>query len=157
MKKWLLLSAIIILTTLQLIWPGFLVFFHCKPDLLLVFTVSLVFYLDFKTALIFAVLAGLTKDIFLPVFFAVNTISFSVWSYLAYRLSGQISTENDYVRLAIVLIAAFLNNIITGLGILNSGNIIPPGIFLRNLIIPSVYSAALSPLIFKLIKKITVY
>ena len=156
MKKWLLLPAIIILVTLQLVWPGFLVFFNCKPDLLLVFAVSLVFYLDFKTALIFALLAGVAKDIFLPVFSAINTISFSVWSYLIYRLSSQISTENIYVRLAVVLVPVFLNNIIVGLQILNSGNIIPAGIFLRNLIIPSVYSAALSPLIFKLIKRITV-
>lgn len=157
MKKWLLLLAIIILVTLQLTWPGFLIFFNCKPDLLLVFTVSLVFYLDFKTALIFGILAGLVKDIFLPQLFAINTISFSVWSYLIYRLSRQISTENNYVRLVIVLITAFLNNIMAGLQILNSGNIIPVGIFLRNLIVLSVYSTALSPLVFKLIKRITAY
>ncbi len=155
MKKWLLLSGIIILTTLQLTWPAFLVFFHCKPDLLLVFAVSLVFYLDLKTALIFSILAGLAKDIFLPLTLPINAISFSVWSYLVYRLSRQISCEEDYVRLGIILIAAFLNNIAGGLQVLNSGNIVPPGIFLRNLIIPSVYSAALSPLVFKFIERIT--
>jgi len=156
MKKWLLLLVIIILVILQLTWPGFLIFFNCKPDLLLIFIVSLVFYLDFKEALIFGILAGLIKDIFLPASLAINTISFSVWIYLIYRLSSQISTENNYVRLSIVLITAFLNNIVSGLGILNAGNTISAGIFLRNLIIPSFYSTALSPLVFKLIKKITV-
>ena len=157
MKKWLLLLAIIILVTLQLIWPNFLIFFNCKPDLLLIFTVSLVFYLDFKTALIFGFFAGLAKDIFLPSSFAINTIFFGIWSYLVNCLSGQISTENNYVRLGIILIVTFLNNIISGLLIISSGGIIPLGIFLRNLIILLVYSVALAPLIFKLIKKITLY
>ncbi len=156
MKKCLLFLAVIISVIFQLAWPDFLIFFNCKPDLLLVFTVSLVFYSDFKTALIFGILAGLAKDVFLPSFFAINTISFSLWSYLIYRLSSQISTENNYVRLFIVLVTVFLNNIISGLVILNSGSIIPVGIFLRNLIIPPVYATALSPLVFKIIKKITV-
>lgn len=154
MKKWPFLLIAIIFAALQLTWPVFLSFFNCKPDLLLALALVLVFYLDFKTALIFAVFCGLLKDIFLPSSLALNTILFSVWSYLIYRLSSQISTENEYVRLAMVLIVALLNNIIIGLQSINSGNIIPLVIFLRNLIIPAVYTAALSPLIFKLTKRI---
>jgi rod shape-determining protein MreD len=146
--------AIIALATLGLNWPGFLNLFHCKPDLLLIFAVSLVFYTDFKTALLFGVLAGLVKDVFLPWSFALNTICFSVWSYCAYRLIRQISTEENYVRWIIVLAAALLNNFIIGLQCVATGNIIPPGIFLRNLIVVSVYTTVLSPLIFKLTKKI---
>ena len=154
MKKWFFLAIIAGLAFLQLIWPGWLTFFYCKPDLLLALAAALVFYLDFKIALVFAVLAGLAKDAFLIEPFALNTILFSLWSYAIYILSRQISTENTYIRVAIVLIAAFLNNMITGILIVNSGSIIPPGIFLRNLIISSVYTAVLSPLIFKLAKKI---
>lgn len=139
---------------MQINWPAFLNFFYCKPDLLLIFMVALVFYADFKTALLFGILAGLAKDVFLPWTLAMNTICFSIWSYLIYRLSRQISTEDDYIRLTIVLVAALLNNFIIGLQSVAAGNIIPPGIFLRNLIIVSVYTMALSPLIFKLIKKI---
>lgn len=154
MKKLFFLLTVIILATLGLNWPNFLVFFYCKPDLLLIFMVALVFYTDFKTALLFGILAGLAKDVFLPQALAINTICFSIWSYLIYRLSRQVSTEEDYVRWAIVLVAALLNNFIIGLASVATGNIIPPGIFLRNLIMVSVYTAALSPLIFKLTKKI---
>lgn len=154
MKKWFFLLSIIGLVFLQLTWPVFLSFFNCKPDFLLILIVTLVFYLDFKTALFFAVLTGLTKDLFLRQSFAINTILFSIWSYLIYLLRRQISTENDYVRVAIVLIAALLNNIVSGLQAVNSGGVIPPGIFLRNLIISSVYTALLSVLVFKLTKKI---
>jgi rod shape-determining protein MreD len=154
MKKAFFLLTIIILASLGLIWPNFLNFFYCKPDLLLIFMVSLVFYADFKTALLFAILSGLAKDIFLPWTPAINTICFSIWSYLIYRLSRQISTDEIYVRLAIVLVVALLNNFIIGLQSVAAGNIIPVGIFLRNLIIISVYTAALSPLVFKLTKRI---
>ncbi|PIQ90799.1 MAG: rod shape-determining protein MreD [Candidatus Omnitrophica bacterium CG11_big_fil_rev_8_21_14_0_20_41_12] len=154
MKKWLLLLIIAVLAFLQLIWPVFLSFFNCKPDLLLILIVALVFYFDFKTAIVFAIIAGLTKDAFLPQVFALNTILFSIWGYLIYLLSRQISIEVVYVRSAIVLIAALLTNIITGLQIINSGLIIPLGIFLRSLIISSIYTAALSPLVFKLVKKL---
>ena len=154
MKNWLFLPIIILLVSLQLTWPGFLSFFNCKPDLLLILSVALVFYLDFQTALLFAVLAGLAKDLFLQHTFALNTILFSLWSYLTYILTHQISTELVYVRAAIVLIAAFLTNIITGLIIVNFVGIVPAGIFLRNLIVSSAYTVALMPLIFKLTKKI---
>ncbi len=154
MKKSFFLLAIIILTTLELKWPNFLNFFHCKPDLLLIFMVALVFYTDFKTALLFGILAGLAKDVFLPWTLAINTICFGIWSYCVYWLSRQISTEEDYVCWAIVLAAALLNNFVLGLQSITSGNIMPPGIFLRNLIIVSVYTTLLSPLIFKLTKRI---
>lgn len=155
MKKLFFLAAIIILATLGLNWPNFLSFFYCKPDLLLIFMVALVFYTDFKAALLFGILAGLAKDVFLPWPMAINAICFSIWSYLIYRLSRQISTEEDFLRWAIVLVAALLNNFIIGLQGIAAGNIIPPGIFLRNLIIVSVYTTLLSPLIFKLTKRIS--
>lgn len=156
MKKWLsILFVLILLTTLQLSWPVSLSLFNTKPDFLLIFVVSLVFYFNFKIALVSAILAGLLKDAFLPSGMAINTILFSVWSYLTFRLSSQISTENNYVRLGIILIIAVLNNSVLGIQNLNSGNYIPAGIFLRNLLISSVYTGAVSPLIFKLTKKIS--
>ncbi|MDD5281189.1 MAG: hypothetical protein PHF69_00600 [Candidatus Omnitrophica bacterium] len=102
-----------------------------------------------------AILAGLLKDTFMPSGLAINTVLFGVWSYLTFRLSSQISTENNYVRLAIILLIAVLNNTVLGIQSLHSGNYIPAGIFLRNLIIPSVYTGAVSPLIFKLTKRIS--
>jgi len=156
MKNWLLiLSTLIGLATLQLSWPAPLKIFNANPDFLLIFSVSLVFYFNFKIALVSGILAGLLKDAFLPSALAINTASFAVWSYFTFRLSSQISTENDYVRLVIILIIALLNNAVAGIQILSSGSFIPVGIFLRNLIIPSVYTMALSPLVFKLTKKIS--
>lgn len=154
MKKIVFLFIIIILAVFQLSWPVSLSFFNCKPDLLLVLAVVSVFYFNFKAALIFSVFCGILKDVFLFSSFALNTILFSFWVYLIYKLCAQISAENDYVRFAIVMAVCFLNNAAIGLQSVYSGNNILPVIFLRNLIIPSIYTAAVSFLIFKLVKKI---
>jgi len=154
MKNLFFLFTVLILATLELNWPIFLNFFYCKPDLLLVFMVVVVFCTDFKTALIFGILAGLVKDLFSPGVSAVNTIGFSVWSYAVYLFSRQISTDESYVRLAVVLAVGLLHNFIIGLQSIGAGNILSWGVFLRNLIIVSVYSMSLAPLIFKLTKRI---
>jgi len=154
MKKLLFLLVIVVLATLELVWPSFLNFFSCKPDLLLVFTVALVFYTDFRTALLLGALCGLTKDAFLPWGPAINALCFSLWSYAVHRISRQISTEENYVRLGIVLVVSLFNNLVIGLYSLTSGIMLPAGIFLRNLILISIYTVIISPLIFKLTKKI---
>ncbi|MDD5116314.1 MAG: rod shape-determining protein MreD [Candidatus Omnitrophica bacterium] len=155
MRKTLIVLSLFVLTTIQLVWPASLTFFGAKPDILLVFAVSLVFYFNFRVALIAAVFAGLLKDAFLPAAPAMNTVLFGIWSYLVFRLSSQIPTENNYIRLALVLILAVLNNAAAGIQSLHSGSFIPAGIFLRNLIFPSLYSAAISPLVFKLSRRIS--
>lgn len=156
MKKWLIiLLTVVVLATLQLTWPCRLTFFYGRPDLFLISVIAAVFFLDFKAALAISILCGLFKDAFLPAGFGLNTILFSISCYAISRLSLQISTEPDIIRLGLVLVAALLNNIISGLVSVNSGALIPAGIFLRSLIIPSLYTAALSPLVFKLAKKIT--
>lgn len=156
MKKWLLLLAgVIALAVLQLSWPRPLVFFHARPDLLLAFVIAAVFYLDLKNALVLAIICGLLKDSFLPGSFGVNTLLFSAWCYLTWLLGRQISTEHEVMRFAVVLIAAFLNNLVVGAQSVNLGNHIPAIIFLRNLVIPPLYTAALSSPVFKLVRKIT--
>jgi rod shape-determining protein MreD len=162
MKKIYILLAIVVLTALELAWPAFLDFFYCKPDLLLAFAVSLVFFADFKTAFLSGTLCGLAKDLFLPWGFAVNTVCFGVLVYLVYRINRQISTEDFYVRLLIVLTAALLSNLVSGInaaagleGMASGG--VPAGIFLRNLLVSSFYTVLLAPAVFKLAQKIILY
>lgn len=155
MKKFFLLLLLMILVFLQLIWPRVLTFFNLKPDLLLIFVVAAVFFLNFKLALSLSILAGLAKDVFMPLDFGVNTVLFVFWSYLIYKLMRQIVVENVYRRLILILIVAVLNNLFIGIYYLHNGALVPFGIFLRNLIFTSIYTAALAPWVFKLFIKIS--
>jgi len=156
MKRWCIVIAVLALATIQLIWPPSLSPFNIKPDLLLVFAVSSVFYFNLGISVLLGVSAGLLKDAFLPSPAAVNALLFAAWIYLVFKLSSQVSTDNDYVRLVIILIVVLLDNTVMGLRILGMGSPVPAGIFLRNLIVGTIYTAAFSPLVLKLYRKITV-
>ncbi|MFA4988990.1 MAG: rod shape-determining protein MreD [Candidatus Omnitrophota bacterium] len=142
MKKLFLALVLIALATIQLNWPSFLVFFNNRPDLLLAFAIASAFRFNFRTALLLGLVSGLLKDAFLPSAVAVNTFTFGIWVYLVFRLSSQISTDNDYVRLAVMLIVALLNNLVLGFHVLGAGSYLPAGIFLRNLVLSSIYTGA---------------
>jgi rod shape-determining protein MreD len=155
MNKWFIALVLIGLAIVQLAWPSFLSPFNIKPDLLLVFAVSLVFYFNLGAAIALGAACGLLKDAFLPQAAAINAVLFAVWIYSAFKLSSQISTDDDYARLSLILIAILLNNIVMGLRVLSLGGYVPAGIFLRNIIVGTLYSAAFSPLILKLTRRVS--
>jgi rod shape-determining protein MreD len=156
MKKILIFICPVVLAVIQLSWPPALTVFNVKPDLLFAFSVSLIFYFDFRISLAAAVFSGLLKDAFLPQALAVNTLLFAVWGYLAYRICSQVSTENNYIRFSVVLMLALLNNAATGLYLIKTGSVIPAGIFLRSLVFASLYTVLAASLMFKFIKKLSV-
>jgi len=153
MKKLFYLLTVILLGLLQLNWPGFLSFFNSRPDLLLIFAVSAVIYLDFKSAFVLGAFCGLIKDVFLTGVFGTNILLFCALCYLVFRLSRQLSTETDLIRLGLVCVAVLLSNVVNGIQSAYSGGI-PAGIFLGNLFFSTGYTLVLSPLVFKLTRKI---
>jgi len=154
MSKAFFLLLVILLGVLQLSVFNPLRLFNLKPDLLLIAALVSVFAFEFKYALGFGILCGLFKDIFGVCALEFNTFLFILWVYLIFRLSKQVSTENIWVRVALIFLIAVLQNFITGLIYLYSGSPIPLGIFLRVMFLSSVYTTLLSPLIFKVAKLI---
>ncbi len=148
MKKWLFFLLTFFLGIIQVSPLGFLTPFNIKPDLLLISALTAVFLFEFRFALILSVFCGLFKDVFLVYPFTLNTFSFALWSCLVYRAAKEISTENMLVKAGIVFLVALLQNIITGVAGSYSG-ITPIGIYLRVVLFSSIYTAAVSPLVFK--------
>lgn len=153
MKKWLFLFLAFGLGLLQLSPLGVLTPFNIKPDLLLIAALSAVFFFEFKYAFFLSVFCGLFKDAFLVYPLALNTFSFALWSYLVFRVAKEISTENILVKIGVVFLVALLQNIITGIAC-SYGGIVPAGIYLRVVVFGSIYTALVSPLVFKLAKVI---
>ena len=151
MRKWLFLLLIFCLGILQLSPLGVLTLFNLKPDLLLIAALTSVFFLEFKYAFFLSVFCGLFKDVFLLYPFTLNTFTFVLWSYLVFKIAKEISTENTFVKVGLVFLLALLQNIITGIVGSYSG-VIPLGIYLRLVLFGSIYTAAVSPIVFKLAK-----
>lgn len=127
--------------------------FQVKPDLLLVIAVFASLNFRFKHAVIFSVIAGLIKDIFAIQTFGINILLFALFNFIIWRLSKQIEMEDDYIRMSLVFICALAQNIVLGTTLLYSGLFIPPGIFIRNCFLGSIYTLAAAPLLFMLFRK----
>ncbi len=105
-----------------------------------------------KWTVFFAILAGCFKDLLGINTFGINTFLFPLWVILLSELSKKISLEYNLVRIAIVFLITILNGIASRLILLSLGKFIPLGIFLRIILLQSVYTTAVSALLFKFIK-----
>ena len=130
--------------------------FWVKPDLLLILTVVAALFLDLKWALVFAALSGMLKDIIAINPFGFNTLIFSLWGYLVSELSRKISIENDALCAALVFLVTLLNAATNySLGVFLGSSDISMPIFLRVAFLESIYTTAISPLVFAAAKTIT--
>lgn len=154
MKKLIFLSAIIAACLLEATVLNYFRVFNVKPNILLAASIiaSLIFSANF--ALMFSIISGFLKDIFCSGQFGFNSLLFALWSFLVIRLSKKITLENNFIRLALILIAVILNSIATKFVFSYSGKIVPLGIFLRITFLESIYTLFISYFVFRAIRPI---
>ena len=152
MKVTVLLIIALILGIFQLTFLEYFMIFGIKPDLLLVTVVIAGLFLETRPAVIFGIFAGIFKDIFSLSPFGLNVLLFSVWGVLVAKISRKISREDNIASALLVFIIALLQNITTGLVVIYSGSFVPVGIFLRIVLLGSLYAALTLPVILKFAK-----
>lgn len=147
MKKWpffvfIVLCALIQISVLQVVRV-----FGIKPDLLLIGMVLANLLFDTPQAIIVSLFCGLMKDIFAPTLFGPNVILFVVWGLCISRLNREISIDNMYLRVALVFAVSLLHGIASGLYFISAGAYIPFGIFLKIVVVGSIYTALALPVV----------
>ncbi len=152
MKVSVFLIVTLILGIFQLTFLEYFKIFGIKPDLLLVTVVIAGLFFEMRSAIIFGIFAGIFKDIFSLNPFGLNLLLFSLWGFLVAKISRKISIEDNIAAAIVVFIIALLQNIITGLTLIYSGSFVPTGIFLRIVLLGSLYSALTLPVILKFAK-----
>jgi len=125
--------------------------FNLKPDLFIICLCFASLYFEYRWALALSVFSGLLKDIFSFNTFGINTLIFCILSFLILKLIRQISIEDNWMRMSLVFIVAFTNNILSGLILAFSGSVVPFGVFLRIIVFSSLYTTLVSFLFFKFI------
>lgn len=154
MKKFLFFSTVIVSGLLQVTILNYFKIFNIKPDLLLICAVIASLTFELKWALIFSLSAGLLKDVFAMYSFGINSALFLLWSFCIARLNREISLESNVFRMGLVFIITFLHTVISGIIYTYSGRFVPLGIILRIIILQSVYTALVLPIVYKFIKPI---
>jgi len=151
-KKRALILTIIIIALAQCSVLDYFRIFHLKPDLLLITTVIAALTMEFRWALFIAVLAGVLKDMFSIHALAFNAPMFAFLAFIIQELIKRVALENTAVRTVIVVIAVIFQDIIIRLISINSGSLIPAGIFLRVTILESLYTGLVSFFLFRQIR-----
>jgi len=153
MRNWIFALAIATLSILQVTLLDYLKVFGVKPDLLLICVVIASVSLELKWVLFFAIFSGFLKDIFAPGAFGINILMLPLWGFLTRQLSKKISIDNDSRRMVLIFVIVIFNDIASRMIFLFLGNpSISLGIFLRIIILESLYTALVSPLVFRIIK-----
>lgn len=154
MTRWKLVLLVLISALLQATVLQGLRIFYVKPDLLFICVVFLSLSCETKTALGLSLLAGILKDIFSVNAFGVSTLLFSLSSLFILKLSRKISLDNDALRAALVFLLMLANGIASRFIFLFLGNFISIGIFLRVVLLESLYTAAVFPLVYAAIRRL---
>lgn len=128
--------------------------FAVKPDLIFICVAASAFFLPARRALCVSILCGLFKDIFGAGKFGMNVFFLCAWCVLIIKLSKEISVEDNYIFAALIFILVLINDIAMWLALFYLGNAIPAGIFLRITILEALYTALVSPFIFKSVKPV---
>lgn len=157
MRKWILPFVIIGLAVFQLTVLDYFKIWQVKPDFLLTCMVmaSLIFSFDWRRAISFSIFSGALKDIFYVNNFGINILVFAFWSIAILQVSKNISIDNNFNRAILICVIVVLNNIIMRLIFLFLGApIVSLGIFLGIAFLESLYTALVSPLVFKIVRQV---
>jgi rod shape-determining protein MreD len=153
MKNWFFLGLIIVSGLIQATILYAIDIFGVKPDLLLIDVVcASIFLRVYKWAIPLSIFAGILKDVLSMNPFGINTLLFSLTSVLVIKLSKEISLDNNLIKMALMFLIVFINDIIARLIFIFLGSFISWGIFLRTTIMGSLYTALVLPLVLKVSK-----
>jgi len=150
-------SLVFILTAifaiLQITVMDYFKFFGAKPDLILTAALIGGLFLNLKFALGLGVSAGIFKDVFSLNALGLNAVLLPIWIFLIKKLIRRVAIEDNLSRTLLVFSVSLLNNIISGLVLIYSGPSVPPLIFLRIVILSSIYTASVFYLTVRFIAK----
>jgi rod shape-determining protein MreD len=156
-KKWYFFILILIAALLESVFLNYFKIFYVRPNLILCLVVLASLCLDIRESLLLAIFGGLLQDALTLHKFGANVLLLPLWSFLIIELSRKISIDENYMRLALILITALIHNIASGLiNFYFISAIIPGGVYLRITILEPLYTAFIFVLIFRFLKPIII-
>lgn len=152
MKNWTFACVIIICTLLQSAVLGSISIFGVKPDLLFICVFYAAIFFGIKRSVPFGIFAGFLKDMLCTNTFGINTLLFPLFSIVLFKISREISLDNNFIRIATLFIAMLIHDIAARIIFFFTGNFISWGIFLRTTFLEALYTALVLPLVLRVIR-----
>lgn len=150
-KLWYVLYGVVvvIMLILETVFFSRVTLFGAQPDIILIMTVVLTFFLPVEKSMICAVIGGLIEDFYIGRMIGSNTLALIVIVLLIYRFAGRIRNENIVFPVLVVFIASILNGamMIVFMAFTGNGAFIN-GEMIQDIFIGGIYNVILSLLIY---------
>ena len=155
MKKCVFSLIIFAVLLLQLTILDYFKIFGAKPDLLLASIIIASLFFESKWVIVFAVFAGILKDIFGINTLGINVVLFPLWGFIVIELSKRLSIENNFIYLGFIFVISILNSMMLRLIFMFMGRLVVPWfVFMRIIFFESLYTTLISSLLFKITKPV---
>jgi len=152
MKNYLLFFIIIIFACIQVTALNYFRIFSVKPDILFISMVAVSLLYSPIWAISFSIFAGMLKDLLGVSAPCLNTVLFPIWCLIIIRLGKKISLDSNLARVILIFLLIIINDIVVRTINLSAGSFTSSGIFFKILFLESIYTALVSPLIFRAIQ-----
>ena len=153
MSKIIFILSILILTSIQLTLVNVFRVFGIAPNLLLISIVIAGISFELHWAVGLGIMAGFISDIFFVNSFGMNVILYPFWVYLIAILSRKIFIDSNFICIGLMLGIALLHNTAVFILVALFKHSLPaPGICLRIVLLEPLYTAAIFPLVFKVVR-----
>ncbi|MDD4899866.1 MAG: rod shape-determining protein MreD [Candidatus Omnitrophica bacterium] len=152
MKKRTLYLVIVLLALFQATLLNYFRIFNVKPDLLLICAVFVGLVFELKHALLFSLVLGFLKDAFTAQVFAAHIFYFPFLAAVTFFLAKKIPIETTLVRTVLIFLAVILIDLLKKFFQFSAGNYFTLGVYSKVIILESLYTALVSPLIFKVLR-----
>ena len=139
--------GLLILSIIALLQATFLNYFriiNVKPDAILATLIIFVHFFSLGWLVVFALFAGIFRDIFSILPFGFNVIISILWVILAKQISRRLSIENNFIRSTMLFLIILLNNLFLQSLLFVLDRPIAMGIFLKTASLESIFTLLLA-------------
>ncbi|MDD2752492.1 MAG: hypothetical protein PHN59_05105 [Candidatus Omnitrophica bacterium] len=152
MKKRTFFLVIVLLALFQATLLQFFRIGNVKPDLLLICAVFSGLLFELKYALFFSLVLAFLKDALAVHIFAPHIFYFPLLALLTNLLAKKVPIETTAIRIGLIFFAVILVNLLKKFIQFSAENYMALGIYLRVTFLEAIYTALVSPLIYKIIR-----
>lgn len=156
MKKLNFFAAALLAVFLEVTLLNYLKIFSQKPNLFLLLLTFAALNFNFRWLSCAAIFLGALQDTLAILPFAPNIFLFPLWGFFLVRVSKGISLDNNYRYASVVFAIVLIHNLTLRLIFFFTTRLsIGAGIFFGKTFLEGLYTVALTPVVFKMLKKIT--
>lgn len=124
-------------------------FFGAQPNLVLVFVVTLTFFISRDSSIICALIAGGIEDFYIGRMIGSNMIAMILTIFIISHFTSRIIKENVLTPITVIFISLVINGIlITSLIVLVGNGSLLNLMYIKNMLLGSVYNILLSLIIY---------